>query len=155
MFTSPDPTRTEGVVRSTKPLLVNGRAVNGLRVRFEGGRAVEIEADSGAQLLRELAARDDGASRLGEAALVDASGRIGPLNTVFHHTLLDENAASHIAIGRGFEFLGESAESAGRINVSAVHIDFMIGGPGVRVSGRTRDGRDVVVLSEDGIWDLS
>jgi aminopeptidase len=155
VFTSPDPTRTEGIVRSTKPLLVNGRAVNGLRVRFEHGHAVEIEADSGAQLLRELASRDDGASRVGEVALVDASGRIGPLKTVFHHTLLDENAASHIAIGRGFAFLGESAEAAGHINVSAVHIDFMIGGPGVRVSGRTRDGRDVAVLSEDGIWDLS
>jgi aminopeptidase len=154
VFTSPDPTRTDGVVRSTKPLLVNGRAVNGLRVRFERGRAVEIDADSGAELLRELASRDEGAACLGEVALVDASGRIGPLETVFHHTLLDENAASHIAIGRGFEFLGESAESAGHVNVSAVHIDFMIGGPGVRVSGRTRDGRDVAVLSDDGTWGL-
>lgn len=152
VFTSPDPERTEGVVRSTKPLLVNGRAVTGLRVRFERGRAVEIEADSGAELLRELAAHDDGAARIGEVALVDRSGRIGPLDTVFHHTLLDENAASHIAIGRGFEFLADDPQSAGRINTSAVHTDFMIGGPGVRVSGRTRDGRDVEVLAEDGTW---
>ena len=154
VFTSPDPERTEGVVRSTKPLLVNGRAVTGLRMRFERGRAVEIEADSGAELLRELASRDDGAARLGEVALVDGSGRIGPLDTVFHHTLLDENAASHIAIGRGFGFLSEDPQSAGRINTSAVHTDFMIGGPGVRVSGRTRDGRDVEVLAEDGTWRL-
>jgi aminopeptidase len=154
VFTSPDPERTEGVVRSTKPLLVNGRAVTGLRVRFEGGRAVEIDADSGAELLRELAARDDGAARLGEVALVDGSGRIGPLDTVFHQTLLDENAASHIAIGRGFEFLADDPQSADRINISAVHTDFMIGGPGVRVSGRTREGHDVEVLGQDGTWRL-
>lgn len=154
VFTSPDPERTEGTVRSTKPLLVNGRAVTGLRMRFEGGRAVEIDADSGADLLRELASRDDGAGRLGEVALVDGSGRIGPLDTVFHQTLLDENAASHIAIGRGFGFLSQDSRSTGRINTSAVHTDFMIGGPGVRVSGRTRDGRDVEVLAPDGTWRL-
>jgi aminopeptidase len=154
VFTSPDPERTEGIVRSTKPLLINGRAVTGLRMRFERGRAVEIHADSGAELLRELSSRDDGAARLGEVALVDGSGRIGPLETTFHQTLLDENATSHIAIGRGFGFLGEDPRSADRINISAVHTDFMIGGPGVRVSGRTRDGRDVEVLAEDGAWRL-
>jgi len=154
VLTSPDPERTEGVVRSTKPLLVNGRAVTGLRMRFEGGRAVEIEADSGVELLRELVSHDDGAVRLGEVALVDGSGRIGALDTVFHHTLLDENAASHVAIGRGFAFLADNPKSADRINVSAIHTDFMIGGSGVRVSGRTRDGRDVEVLAQDGTWRL-
>jgi len=154
VFTSPDPERTEGVVRSTKPLLVNGRAVTGLRMRFEHGRAVEIDADRGAELLRDLSSRDDGAARLGEVALVDGSGRIGPLETIFHHTLLDENATSHIALGRGFPFLSEDPKSADQINTSAVHTDFMIGGPGVRVSGRTRDGRDVEVLGEDGTWRL-
>ncbi len=99
VFTSPDPERTEGVVTSTKPLLVSGRAVNGLRVRFEGGRAVQINADEGAGLLRELVKRDADADRLGEVALVDSSGRIGATGTVFHDTLLDENAASHIAVG--------------------------------------------------------
>ena len=154
VFTSPDPERTEGVVRSTKPLLVNGRAVTGLRMRFERGRAVEIDADDGAALLRELAQRDEGAACLGEVALVDGSGRIGALDTIFRHTLLDENAASHIAIGRGFPFLADDQPSAERVNKSAVHTDFMIGGPGVRVSGRTRDGQDVEVLAADGTWRL-
>jgi len=154
VFTSPDPERTEGVVRSTKPLLVSGRAVTGLRMRFERGRAVEIDADSGADLLRQLAARDEGAARLGEVALVDGSGRIGALQTIFRQTLLDENAASHIAIGRGFTFLSDDPRSTERINMSAVHTDFMIGGPGVRVTGRTRDGREVDVLGQDGTWRL-
>jgi aminopeptidase len=153
VFTSPDPERTEGVVTSTKPLLVSGRAVNGLRVRFEGGRAVQIDADEGAPLLRELMQRDADANRLGEVALVDSSGRVGPTGTVFHDTLLDENAASHIALGAGFRHLAADDQTAVRINSSAVHTDFMIGGPDVRVTGVTRDGRELSVLAAEQ-WDL-
>jgi aminopeptidase len=151
VFTSPDPERTEGHVTSTKPLLVSGRAVEGLRIRFKAGRAVEINADSGAPLLRELVRRDAEAGRLGEIALVDGSGRIGPTGTVFHDTLLDENAASHIALGAGFPHLADDPASRARINESAVHTDFMIGGPGVQVSGRRADGSEVPVLI-DGEW---
>jgi aminopeptidase len=154
VFTSPDPERTEGVVTSTKPLLVSGRSVNGLRVRFEGGRAVAIDADEGAPVLRELVRRDADANRLGEVALVDGSGRIGPTGTVFHDTLLDENAASHIALGSGFAHLSADEETAARVNTSAVHTDFMIGGPEVKVTGLTRDGRELPVLIE-GEWVLT
>lgn len=153
VFTSPDPERTEGFVTSTKPLLISGRAVEGLRVRFEGGRAVEIDADAGAPLLRELVARDPDANRLGEVALVDGSGRIGPTGTVFHDTLLDENAASHIAVGCGFTHLTDDEQTASRVNQSAVHTDFMIGGPEIAVTGVTRDGRELPVLI-DGQWQI-
>ena len=102
VFTTPDPLRVDGLVRSTKPLSVGGTIVDGLRVRFEQGRAVQIDADAGAEVLRAYAARDDGASRLGEVALVDREGRIGPLGTVFYDTLLDENAASHVALGSAY-----------------------------------------------------
>ena len=77
IFTAPDPTRADGVVSATKPLDVSGTVVRGLRVRFEAGRAVEIEAESGADALRARCAKDEGASRLGEVALVDREGRIG------------------------------------------------------------------------------
>ncbi len=153
VFSSPDPERTEGVVTSTKPLLISGRSVNGLRIRFEGGRAVQIDADEGAPLLRELVTRDEQANRLGEVALVDSSGRIGPTGTVFHDTLLDENAASHIALGCGFAHLTDDPEMAARINQSAVHTDFMIGGPEVEVTGVTRDGRELPVLINER-WEL-
>jgi aminopeptidase len=153
VFTTPDPERTEGHVASTKPLVLrDGTIIRGLRVRFEGGRAVEIDADENAAALRSLAAMDDGASRLGELALVDREGRIGPLGTVFYDTLLDENAASHIAIGNGFAFaLGE--EDRDRMNVSATHIDFMIGSDELEVTGLTRDGGRVPVL-RGGTWQL-
>ena len=153
VFTSPDPERTEGFVTSTKPLLVSGRAVKGLKVRFEAGRAVQIDADEGAPLLRELVTRDANANRLGEVALVDGSGRVGPSGSIFHDTLLDENATSHIALGAGFTHLTDDDEAAGRVNASAVHTDFMVGGQEVRVTGRARDGRELPVLVQ-GRWGL-
>jgi aminopeptidase len=145
VFTSPDPERTHGTVTSTRPLLVSGRAISGLRMRFEGGRAVEVDADEGAELMRELVGRDENANRLGEVALVDASGRIGRSGVIFHDTLLDENAASHIAVGGGFPHLCDEAAAA-RVNISGIHTDFMIGGPEIEVTGVTRDGRELPVL---------
>jgi aminopeptidase len=149
---TPDPLRVDGVVTATKPLDVSGTVVRGLRVRFEGGRAVAIDADENAEALRARAAVDEGASRLGEVALVDRDGRIGRTGTVFFNTLLDENAASHIALGNGYA-VGVGAEDRDRINRSAIHIDFMIGGEDVAVTGITGDGNEVPVL-RGGDWQL-
>jgi aminopeptidase len=150
VFTTPDPARTEGVVTATRPLDLGGTVVNGLRVRFSGGRAVEIDADTGAEVLRARAAVDEGAARLGEVALVDGSGRIGPLGTVFFDTLLDENATSHIALGAGYP-KGAGPGDAARINQSEIHIDFMVGGPEVTVLGVDAAGVEAPVL-EGGAW---
>jgi aminopeptidase len=146
VFTTPDPERTHGIVASTKPLLVSGSTISGLRMRFEGGRAVQVDADQGAELMRELVARDESANRLGEVALVDSSGRIGRSGLVFHDTLFDENAASHIAVGGGFPHLTGDERTAARVNNSGIHTDFMIGGPELTVTGTTRDGRELPVL---------
>jgi aminopeptidase len=146
VFTTPDPRRTSGHVTATKPLvLTDGTIVRGLRVRFEDGVAVEIDADENAEVLRSLTEIDRGARRLGELALVDGEGRIGPLDTVFYNTLLDENASSHIALGNGFPFLVED-DDRDRVNVSVQHIDFMIGSAELDVDGVTADGERVPVL---------
>jgi len=153
VFTTPDPQRCDGIVRSTKPLaFADGALVEGLSVRFEGGRAVEIEAEHGADNLRARCAKDEGAARLGEVALVDDAGRIGPLGTTFYNTLLDENAASHIALGHGFTFSVDE-QDRGRVNDSEIHIDFMIGGPDLAVTGITRAGERVPVL-QAGAWKI-
>ena len=138
VFTTPDPARVDGVVRATKPLFVAGALVEGLKVRFEGGRAVQIDADHGAETVRALAGRDEGAERLGEVAIVDRDGRIGSMETVFFDTLLDENAASHIALGQGFEFAVDDADKHA-VNSSQIHIDFMIGGDHAAGSSAGRD----------------
>ena len=157
VFTSPDAARVDGTVASTKPLvLMDGTVVRNLNVRFEGGRAVQIDADSAAETMRTICARDEGASSLGEVALVDGEGRIGRLDTVFYDTLLDENAASHIAFGQGFPFLlgGGNANGDGpQVNSSEIHIDFMIGSDELAVTGITTDGERVPVL-RDGLWQI-
>ena len=151
VFSTPDPGRADGVVAASKPLvLIDGTVVRGLRVRFEAGSAVEITADSAQDTMRTIAGRDEGAARLGELALVDDEGRIGKLDTVFYDTLIDENAASHIALGQGFPFL---LDEPGRSNESQIHIDFMIGSPELTVTGITRDGARVPVLV-GGKWRL-
>ncbi len=153
VFTTPDPQRVDGHVRSTKPLEVHGTIVRGLRARFEAGRAVSIEADENGDVLAGYAQRDEGACRLGEVALVDGEGRIGPLDTVFYDTLLDENAASHIALGSAYTFTVDDDADKARANTSEIHVDFMIGSPEIVVSGITRDGDRVPVLVE-GRWQI-
>ena len=154
VFTTPDPLRVDGVVRSTKPLFLGGSIVRDLEVRFEGGRAVGIEASENADVLRSYVERDEGAARLGEVALVDREGRIGPLDTVFYDTLLDENAASHIALGSSYKSLTlDDPADEERANESAIHVDFMIGGDDVSVTGVTSGGEQVPVLVH-GSWQI-
>jgi aminopeptidase len=153
LFGTPDPERVDGYVSATMPLELSGSIIEGIRVEFEGGRAVRIDADSGADALRAVASRDDGASRLGEIALVDGAGRIGPLGRVFYDTLIDENAASHIALGGGYDHPVDDPAEKKRINQSVIHVDFMIGSPELAVDGLTRDGEVVPVLRE-GAWQV-
>jgi len=152
VFTAPDPLRADGVVSATKPLDVSGTVVKGLRVRFEAGRVVDIEAEAGADALRARCAKDDGASRLGELALVDREGRIGKSGITYFNTLLDENAASHLALGGAYATsVGEADRE--RINKSMIHVDFMIGSDDVAVTGLRADGAEVPVLC-GGSWQV-
>jgi len=153
VFTTPDPERTSGVVTATKPLDVAGSLVTGLRVRFEGGRAVQIDADANAETLRARCAVDEGAARLGEVALVDGEGRIGKLGRTFFTTLLDENAASHVALGDAYSAPVADPGDLPRINTSGVHIDFMIGSAEVDVTGTTKSGGTVPIL-RGGAWQI-
>jgi aminopeptidase len=153
VFTTPDPERVDGHVAATMPLELYGSYMNGIRIEFEGGRAVKVDADEGADALRATVAKDDGASRLGEIALVDKEGRIGPLRTVFYETLLDENAASHIALGNAYTFPVEDEADRERVNKSGIHVDFMIGSNELDVDGITRDGDRFPVL-RGGSWQI-
>jgi aminopeptidase len=150
VFTTPDPIRTEGVVRATRPLDLQGAVVEGLELRFAEGRIVGVEATSGADVARARVGVDEGAARLGEIALVDRDSRVGSLGLVFRETQLDENAATHLAFGNGFDFLVPEAERE-LVNRSDVHYDVVVGGDEVTVTGVTTGGEEVALLRQ-GEW---
>ena len=153
MFTTPDPARTDGYVSTTLPKELYGSMIDGVRLEFENGRVTKIEADRGADALRAVVAKDEGAGRLGELALVDGEGRIGPLETVFLDTLIDENAASHIAVGTAYGFMVGDDTERERANKSEVHVDLMVGSPELEVDGITEAGEHVPVLRA-GRWQI-
>lgn len=153
VFTTPDARRTEGHARATRPLVLYGNVVRGLEVRFEGGRIVDVSAESGADVLRAQLATDERAARLGEVALVDGTSRVGQQGITFFDTLFDENTTCHVAYGAAYAEAVEGEPPADGFNVSTVHTDFMIGGPEVEVDAVTKEGREVPLLRDD-VWQL-
>jgi aminopeptidase len=154
VFTTPNRRRTEGVVRATRPFNWYGYTVGGLEVEFRDGRAVRVDADDGGGFIRSQMEADEGGAFLGEVALVDETTRIP--DRVFYNGLFDENVACHIAYGNAYTAGVEGAEGLSPdelrergVNVSATHVDFMIGGQEVDVDGITTDGEAVPVMREN------
>jgi aminopeptidase len=160
VFTSPDRRRADGTIRLTRPLVMPraGVVVEGLEVRFEGGRVVDVSAETHVDAVRAELDTDEGARSLGEVSLVDGSSRVRAAGVVFHNTLYDENAGCHVAWGQSFAMVlpdvsDPDERAAAGLNTSAVHTDVVVGGPGVDVAGTTRDGREVPLITDD-VWVL-
>ena len=153
VFTSPDARRTEGTIRSTLPLPLAGQIVRGLELTFEGGRAVHVEAETGADLVRSHFASIENADRLGEVALVTKESRVGQSGMLFYDALFDENATCHIAYGAGLPFLLEGEPDDG-FNVAGMHVDFMVGGPDLEVDAVLSDGTELPLIRGEE-WQLA
>lgn len=158
VFTTPHRERVEGVVRATKPLSYQGALIENIEMRFEAGRIVEARASGGEQVLRKVLETDEGASRIGEVALVPHSSPISKSGLLFFNTLFDENAASHIALGQAYskcmvdgEKLSEDELSARGANRSLIHIDWMIGSGEVDVDGIDASGASEPLMRK-GEW---
>ena len=152
-FTTPKRGEAEGVVYAVKPLSYSGELIEGFWLRFKEGRVVEYGAKKNAALLGKLLAMDEGASYLGECALVPYDSPINNTGVLFYNTLFDENACCHLALGRGysntiegFAKLDKEAFAALGVNDSSVHVDFMIGAEDLRITGVTESGQRVPVF---------
>lgn len=151
VLTTPDPTRADGVVSASTCLDVNGARVDGLRLEFRGGVVSKIEAQQGAEVIRALVERDAGARRLGEVALVAGDGRVAATRRTFLNTLIDENAATHLALGNAYS-VPVSAGETDKINRSSIHLDFMIGSAELEITGLGSDGP--IPVMADHAWQL-
>ena len=158
VFISPKRGEAEGVVVSTKPLSYQGQLIENFSIRFENGRAVEVHAEKNEELLRKMIAMDEGASYLGECALVPYDSPIQNSGLLFLNTLFDENAACHLALGRGYadtirDFQNYTLEECRQmgLNDSMIHEDFMIGSADMSIDAHTRDGRTVPIF-RNGNW---
>jgi aminopeptidase len=158
VFTTPHRDRVDGTVTSTKPLSHQGTLIEGIRVRFEGGRIVEAHAAKGEQVLQKLIETDDGARRLGEVSLVPNSSPIAASGLLFLNTLFDENAACHIALGQAYSSCLKNGDKltpdelkAKGANDSLIHVDWMIGSGKIDVDGITASGSAEPVM-RGGEW---
>lgn len=157
-FISPMRGKAEGIVYATKPLSYQGELIENFSVRFENGKAVEVKAEKNQALLEQMISMDEGASYLGECALVPVNSPISESNMLFYNTLFDENAACHLALGMGFADTIKGFEDktldecrALGINDSMIHVDFMIGYEGLDIDAVTFDGRTAAIF-RNGKW---
>jgi len=153
IFTTPDSRRAEGTIRSTMPLSLAGRLIRGLEFTFEDGRIVNVEAETGAEIVRTQLATVENTDRLGELALVTGESRVGQTKTLYYNTLFDENATCHIAYGAGLEYAFDGEPDEG-MNVSNLHVDFMVGGPELEVDALLADGTAVPLIRNE-VWQLA
>jgi aminopeptidase len=158
VFTMPHKDRTQGVVTASLPLSRAGVLIENFSLTFAEGRVVNATAEKGQSSLRKLIETDEGASRLGEVALVPHSSPVAQCGVLFHNDLIDENAASHIALGAAYKFNvqgGETMSDAGFAeaggNLSLVHADFMIGSGEMDVDGLSQNG-DAEPVMRSGEW---
>jgi aminopeptidase len=158
VFTCPHAYKVEGWVSATKPLAHQGNVIENIKVRFEAGKIVEATATKGEAILNQLLNTDDGASRIGEVALVPHSSPISQSGVLFYNTLFDENASCHIALGQcyadtiegGSELSPEELKQKGG-NQSIIHVDWMMGSDAVDIDGITKTGERVPVM-RGGEW---
>lgn len=161
VFTTPRRGLAEGVVYSTKPLSYQGQLIENFHLRFADGKVTEAAAEKSEEVLKKMLAMDEGASYLGECALVPFDSPINESGLLFYNTLFDENASCHLALGRGFSmcvkdyenYSDEKIKELG-VNDSMIHVDFMIGARDLSIEGETENGERISIF-KNGNWSPS
>lgn len=158
VFTVPSQNGVNGVVASTKPLSYGGNLIDKFSLTFKDGRIVDMKAEQGGDVLKQLIETDEGSHFLGEMALVAHDSPISQSGVLFYNTLFDENASNHFAIGNGYAFCVEGGKKMSRaelekvgVNSSITHVDFMIGSADMEIDGITEDGKSEPIFRK-GTW---
>ena len=143
------------VVYSSMPLNYNGNLIDKFKIEFKDGKIVDFDCEVGKDVLNEIINIDEGSHYLGEIALVPYDSAISNMKTLFYNTLYDENAACHLAIGKGFgECIKDGLKLSKEqllekgINDSLTHVDFMIGTSDLNITGTTKDGKEVLIFKD-------
>ena len=154
VFTSPDRLKVNGKVVASRPLYIAGSVIENFSLTFSEGKVTKVEAGKNKKLLEELIASDEGSCYLGEVALVEHSSNISQSGLLFYNTLLDENAACHLALGKGFAGAIEGAKATpdetwtkANLNVSSIHVDFMFGTPDLEIIALTSEGKTIQLFT--------
>ncbi|RKL67932.1 aminopeptidase [Salipaludibacillus neizhouensis] len=160
VFTAPKRDGVHGTIKNTKPLNFGGNVIDNFTLTFKDGKVVDFSAEEGEETLKHLLDTDEGASRLGEVALVPHSSPISQSGILFYNTLYDENASNHIAFGSaystclkdGAQMTSEELKNAG-LNTSITHVDFMVGSDDMDIDGESADGTTEPVFRK-GEWTI-
>ena len=151
----------DGYITTTRPVNVLGQPTKAITFTFKEGRVVDVKAEEGLEIIKKYLAIDEGASRIGEVALVDNNSPISKTNLIFNSILIDENASCHIALGAGYPECVSGSSSAKtdeelhelKINTSLMHTDFMVGSSDLTITATTSDNKEVVIM-ENGSFTL-
>lgn len=161
LFTTPDMYSANGYITTTRPVNVLGQQTRGITFTFKDGKVVDIKAEEGLDIIKKYLAIDEGASRIGEVALVDVNSPISQTNLIFGSILIDENASCHIALGAGYPECVTGSDKAKtdeelhdlKINTSLMHTDFMVGSPDLKITATLVDKSEVVIM-ENGSFTI-
>ncbi|MCU9614506.1 aminopeptidase [Caldibacillus lycopersici] len=158
VFSVPQRDAVNGYVTSTKPLSYSGNLIENFTITFENGKIVNVKAEKGEAILKQLVETDEGSHYLGEVALVPHNSPISESNVLFYNTLFDENASNHFAIGAGYAFCVEGGKEmsqeellANGVNTSLTHVDFMVGSSEMNIDGIKADGSKEAIF-RNGNW---
>ena len=153
IFTSPNRLETRGIVYSSKPLVYNGFIIDNFWIKFSDGKVVDFDAAKGKDILKSIIEGDETSCYLGECALVPYDSPISNSGVIFYTTLFDENASCHLALGTGFPNTLDGTDGKTKdelidmgLNVSDVHVDFMVGTSDLKIEGITYDGDSVLIF---------
>ena len=159
VFTLPVKTGVNGIVYASKPLSLNGNLIEDFGFELKEGKIVRAFAKQGEEVLNKAISVDEGASYLGEVALVPYDSPISNSGILFYNTLFDENASCHFAFGEaypciaGAEQMSKEELAERGMNDSMTHVDFMVGTADLSITGTTADGCTVQIF-ENGNFAL-